>query len=100
MIAGRFYLGSVSINKSLNSKDRSKTDFLEKKADRVVMPRISISYSAILLPVFVSAAKRHSPLPLAEIRPSSNEYNKELLPEQGWNYELGYKIIQRHGLYL
>jgi len=63
-----------------------------KESGPVLMPRASVSYS--LSPqdaVFASAARGNSPPSLAEIRPSSGEYNQELLPEQGWNFELGYK---------
>lgn len=65
-----------------------------KESGPVIMPRASVSYS--LSPndaLFISAARGNSPPSLAEIRPSSGEYNKELLPEQGWNFELGYKSI-------
>lgn len=65
-----------------------------KESGPVLMPRASLSYS--LNPtdaLFISAARGNSPPSLAEIRPSSGEYNHELLPEQGWNFELGYKSI-------
>jgi iron complex outermembrane receptor protein len=71
-----------------------------KESGPVLMPRASVSYS--LRPVdalFVSAARGNSPPSLAEIRPSSGEYNQELLPEQGWNFELGYRSMGHHWRY-
>ena len=71
-----------------------------KESGPVLMPRASVSYS--LNPtdaLFVSAARGNSPPSLAEIRPSSGEYNQELLPEQGWNFELGYKSIRNQWRY-
>lgn len=90
-------LSGVSLNQQVYKfKDRAKPDFFRKESGPVLMPRISISYSfAPASSFFVSAARGNSPPTLAEIRPSSNEYNKELLPEQGWNYELGYKTYSK-----
>ena len=63
-----------------------------KESGPVLMPRASVSYSLNTSDaLFISAARGNSPPSLAEIRPSSGEYNQELLPEQGWNLEMGYK---------
>lgn len=71
-----------------------------KESGPVLMPRASISYSLNHHhTIFISAARGNSPPSLAEIRPSSGEYNQELLPEQGWNFELGYKSIHERWRY-
>ncbi|HNR09058.1 MAG TPA: TonB-dependent receptor [Saprospiraceae bacterium] len=87
------WLAGMSLNQQVY---RYKTPGLEddqrKESGPVFMPRASVSYSLGREDaVFISAARGYSPPSLAEIRPSSGEYNQELLPEQGWNFELGIK---------
>ncbi len=63
-----------------------------EKAGPTVSPRFSVLYklnSAISL--FAIAAKGFSPPTLGEIRPSTGNFNTELQPESGWNYEAGFK---------
>lgn len=86
-------LTGMSLNQQVfNYKSRSDQKFVRKESGPVVMPRFSVSYS--IHPdqsVFLSAARGYSPPTVTEIRPSSGEYNHELLPENGWNMEVGYK---------
>ncbi|MDZ4707654.1 MAG: TonB-dependent receptor [Saprospiraceae bacterium] len=71
-----------------------------KESGPVLMPRASVSYSlSTSKALFISAARGNSPPSLAEIRPSSGEYNQELLPEQGWNLEMGYKSFREKWRY-
>ncbi|MEO5583393.1 MAG: TonB-dependent receptor, partial [Saprospiraceae bacterium] len=86
-------LSGISLNQQIfKFKGRSAINFTRKESGPILMPRLSVSYNlSSASSVFVSAARGNSPPTLAEIRPSSGEYNQELLPEQGWNYELGYR---------
>jgi len=90
-------LAGLSSNQQLfRYKTLAASGFTRKESGPVIMPRLSLSYS--LFPaqaVYISAAKGNSPPTLAEIRPSSGQYNQELLPERGWNYEAGYKLFTK-----
>lgn len=87
------WLAGLSLNQqTFQYKDRSASSFIKKQSGSVLMPRISMSYSiSNRKSIFISAAKGNSPPTVAEIRPSSGEYNDQLLPESGWNLELGLK---------
>lgn len=91
-------LAGVSSNQQLfRYKTLAASDFTRKESGPVIMPRLSISYSINPQQAFfISTARGNSPPTLAEIRPSSGQYNQELLPENGWNYELGYKLFSKH----
>lgn len=90
-------LAGLSSNQQLfRYKTLEATDFTRKESGPVIMPRLAISYSFTPNQAFfISAAKGNSPPTLAEIRPSSGQYNQELLPEKGWNYEAGYKLYSK-----
>ena len=63
-----------------------------KNAGPTASPRFGVSY--VLSPaitVFASAAKGFSPPTLAEVLPSAGNFESELKPEYGWNYEAGIK---------
>ncbi len=87
------FLAGLSLNQQVyRYKTPGLQDDQRKESGPVLMPRASVSYSLGREDaVFISAARGYSPPSLAEIRPSSGEYNRELLPEQGWNFELGIK---------
>lgn len=87
------FLAGLSLNQQVyRYKTPGLQDDQRKESGPVLMPRASVSYSLGREDaVFISAARGYSPPSLAEIRPSSGEYNRELLPEQGWNVELGIK---------
>ena len=56
------------------------------------MPRLASSYQWNNMAWRISYSKGYSPLTIAEVRSSTNEINTSLQPEQGNNYEIGYKI--------
>ena len=58
-----------------------------------LMPRAGISYSILPSLVWrIIASKGYSPPTIAEILPSDNLINTNLQPEQGWNYETGFRF--------
>ncbi len=91
-------LAGLSVNdQHLKYRRVSASTYTNKESSAVLMPRISASYTvAASQSVFVSAARGNSPPTLAEVRPSSGLYNQELLPEKGWNFEMGYKVYLKH----
>jgi iron complex outermembrane receptor protein len=61
-----------------------------------LMPRLGVSYSIIpSLAWRIIASKGYSPPTIAEILPSDNHINSTLQPEQGWNYETGFRFHDR-----
>lgn len=56
------------------------------------MPRVASSYHIGNMGWRMSYAKGYSTPTLGEVRSSTNEINTALQPEQGNNYEIGYKI--------
>lgn len=66
--------------------------FIKKTTDVVVMPRLAALYQITKqVSFYTSLSKGFSPPSLAEIRPTSNQFNTTLRPEYGWNFELGVK---------
>jgi iron complex outermembrane receptor protein len=58
----------------------------------LLAPRMGISYAAAKnANLYFQISKGFSPPTLAEIRPSDGLFYKNLLPEYGWNFELGIK---------
>ena len=58
----------------------------------LLAPRMGISYAtAKNANLYFQISKGFSPPTLAEIRPSDGLFYKNLLPEYGWNFELGIK---------
>jgi len=58
-----------------------------------LMPRLALSYAAT--PDFVwraSVSRGYSAPTIAEVRPSNNIINTSLQPENGWNYETGFRL--------
>ncbi len=63
-----------------------------KKAGPTVSPRFGTSYTITKeLSVYASAAKGFSAPTLDEVQPTTADFNKQLQPEFGWNYEAGIK---------
>jgi iron complex outermembrane receptor protein len=60
----------------------------------LLAPRMGISYAtAKNANLYFQISKGFSPPTLAEIRPSDGLFYKNLLPEYGWNFELGIKGV-------
>jgi iron complex outermembrane receptor protein len=74
-------------------KQPVNSGFNEKRFDPQFMPRVAASY---LLTNYVSlraiVSRGYSPPTLQEIRPSDNTINTSLQPEDGWNYETGFRL--------
>jgi iron complex outermembrane recepter protein len=63
-----------------------------RKFDVMLSPRIAVLKKfSEEFSLFGSVSKGYSPPSLAEVRPSTGIYNNELSPEQGINYELGFR---------
>lgn len=60
------------------------------------MPRLASSYHLNNMAWRISYSKGYSPPTIAEVRSSTNEINTGLQPEQGNNYEIGYKVKSRN----
>jgi iron complex outermembrane receptor protein len=62
------------------------------------MPRLMIQYG--ILPrsilVFASVSRGYSPPTISQIFPGTALLYNQLQPEQGWNYEMGFKAILDH----
>ena len=69
-----------------------------KSNQGLLAPRIGISYTvAKNTNTYLQISKGFSPPTLAEIRPSDGLFYKNLLPEYGWNFEIGVKGTAIHG---
>ncbi|MXV50853.1 TonB-dependent receptor [Pedobacter sp. HMF7647] len=63
------------------------------KFDEQLMPRLALSYQVLQGFAWrASASRGYSPPTLAEIRSSNNVINTSLQPENGWNYETGFRL--------
>ena len=61
------------------------------------MPKFAISFLISQSIAFRATISRgYSPPTLAEIRPSTNIITTTLQPESGWNYEIGFRIHDKH----
>jgi iron complex outermembrane receptor protein len=71
----------------------NQTDYTKRTFDQQFMPRIALSYSITNDFVWrASVSKGYSTPTTAEIRPSDNLVNTALQPQQGWNYESGFRF--------
>ena len=62
-----------------------------------MMPRIAMSVKMIESIAWrASVSRGYSPPTLAEIHPSASLIIQNLQPEQGWNYETGFRFRERH----
>ncbi|MBC8052090.1 MAG: TonB-dependent receptor [Sphingobacteriaceae bacterium] len=64
-----------------------------RKFKKQFMPRLAMSYLLIDgLVARASVSRGYSPPTLEEVRPSNLEINTDLEPENGWNYEGGFRL--------
>lgn len=89
--------GSLGLNKNRIHYEtlfpKEKTTKGDIAFEDVWMPRLGTSYQLNHTMAFrASVSKGYSTPTLAEVRSSDNTINKNLLAEDGTNYELGYKI--------
>jgi iron complex outermembrane receptor protein len=75
------------------------TQEYQKILNPELMPRLAASY---LLNDFISfrgiISRGYSPPTLQEIRSSDNRVNTSLQAESGWNYEAGFRLMDRKGI--
>ncbi|UEG53854.1 TonB-dependent receptor [Mucilaginibacter daejeonensis] len=67
-----------------------------KNFDPQLMPRLALSYQ--ILSNFIwraSVSRGYSTPTIAEVRPTNNIVNTDLQPENGWNYETGFRLRDR-----
>lgn len=65
----------------------------KKEFDPKIMPRLALSYQFNGNFAWrASASKGYSPPTIAEVRASNNVVNTDLQPENGWNYETGFRF--------
>lgn len=67
-----------------------------KNFDPQLMPRVALSYQ--ILSNFIwraSVSRGYSTPTIAEVRPTNNVVNTNLQPENGWNYETGFRLRDR-----
>ncbi len=93
--------GSLSYNfnqLSFIRQEPVRSEFRNKRFTPQLMPRLAVSF---LVNPYISlramAARGYSPPTLQEIRPSDNTFNTGLQPEEGWNYETGFRLRTRNG---
>jgi iron complex outermembrane receptor protein len=75
------------------SRNTILTETVQSKSNLgLLAPRIGVSYEAVKSTNFYfQISKGFSPPTLAEVRPSDGLFYKNLLPEYGWNFEVGIK---------
>jgi len=84
---GYDYYRSTSLTESAQSKSNIG----------LLAPRMGFSYTAAKnTNLYLQISKGFSPPTLAEIRPSDGLFYKNLLPEYGWNFEMGVKGTAIH----
>ena len=69
------------------------TDLWERRFSNGLMPRISLSRSlGVHTFAYVAFAKGFSPPATDELLPSGSSFNSNLQPEEGYNYEAGFRL--------
>lgn len=101
-------LAGISLNNiSMKYSDEIKLTSTQRNFSGIVTPRLSLS-KALSRNVFVYAAvsKGFSPPVTDELLPTGSSFNNDLQPEQGINYELGFRyrmlnrlLLQLNGYY-
>jgi iron complex outermembrane receptor protein len=93
--------GSLSYNFNQISFIRQKpvrSEFRKKRFEPQLMPRLAVSYLVnTVFSLRAMVARGYSPPTLQEIRPSDNTVNTGLQPEDGWNYETGFRLRTKNG---
>lgn len=88
--------GSLSYNFNQLSFIRQqpvRSEFRKKRFEPQLMPRLAVSYLVTRhFSLRAMVARGYSPPTLQEIRPSDNTVNTGLRPEDGWNYETGFRL--------
>ena len=74
------------------------TETVQSKSNLgLLAPRLGVSYEAAKSTnLYFQISKGFSPPTLAEVRPSDGLFYKNLLPEYGWNFEVGLKGVALH----
>ncbi len=68
------------------------SNYTTKNTSNAIMPSVSALYKITsTASVYALASKGFSAPSLAEVRPSDGNFYPNLNPEQGWNYEAGFK---------
>jgi iron complex outermembrane receptor protein len=71
----------------------NQSAFTKRTFDQQFMPRVALSYSITNDLVWrASVSKGYSTPTTAEIRSTDNKINTALQPQQGWNYETGFRF--------
>lgn len=61
-----------------------------------LMPRVALSYQVLSNFIWrASVSRGYSTPTIAEVRPTNNIVNTDLQPENGWNYETGFRLRNR-----
>lgn len=88
--------GGVSLNfnnYSFTTLYPVETSLYHRRFAPQLMPRVGLSYNvASILALRASVSRGYSTPTLAEVRSSNNEINTTLQPENGWNYEAGFRL--------
>lgn len=93
--------GSLSYNfnqLSFIRQEPVRSEFRNRRLDPQLMPRLAASF--LVNPYFslrAMVARGYSPPTLQEIRSSDNTINTGLQPEEGWNYETGFRLRTKNG---
>lgn len=78
---------------SFSRKQPVSDGFHTKRFDPQLMPRLAASYLVTpYLSLRAIVSRGYSPPTLQEIRSSDNSVNTALQPEEGWNYETGFRL--------
>ena len=92
----------LGISDAYMGYDYSRSTILTESAQSksnlgLLAPRMGVSYAAAKnANLYLQISKGFSPPTLAEIRPSDGLFYKNLLPEYGWNFEMGVKGTAIH----
>lgn len=93
----KFFLQADISRNTTHYYFRSLTNTLQHsaqtiKAGAVLAPRLSMSLRVNKnVTIYTTISKGFSPPSITEVNTASGNFNKELKPEQGWNYEAGVK---------
>lgn len=80
-----------------NTYPLSEKQLTTKHFEPQLMPRLALSYT--IFPTIIwraSISRGYSTPTIAEVRPSSHIINTELKPEIGWNYETGFRVVDKN----
>jgi iron complex outermembrane receptor protein len=76
-----------------NLYPNNETDFTDRPFSTQLMPRLALSYQVTNNFIWrASVSRGYSTPTTAEIRPTDHQINTGLAPENGWNYETGFRL--------